>query len=399
MSRCGYHLDYGTTVKEQMLRAQSAEVEGLLDGLSHVCKLQAAMGKAIHWLASYVLTLGASERYHHSGSGGLLEHSLKLAGAAMREARSQFQAHHLRDELVFLAALWALFHDAGKRANCSLTCPTCHSPLRLETLEEFVNDHDIDIEEPLPYKPQEGGLHTRVSRRLLIAWMDDWMRFFSDDFLRLWREHMAGDLKEEMIWIESTVRKLNGVSGSQNRLQLHREHVFPLFLKGVPVRFPIAPYFYVLVAACLQRSAWKALPMGSAGVRGYLLPEFVMIDFDDDGDDLVKLMKTLYAQDHGGLRLRHFNKMALLRELESEGALRAPGRGKYALVRAHISFRTGYEYTSRFFLLRRVIDEFIILPFAEAIEGEVVFLGARPEGVPERIFLKGDHDAPQHPQG
>jgi hypothetical protein len=130
------------------------------------------------------------------------------------------------------------------------------------------------------------------------------------------------------------------------------------------------------------------LRRGNGYVVGYVLPEFVMIDFENDGDDLVKLMKTLYAKDHGALRLRHFNKMALVRELEAEGALRAPGRGKYALVRAHISFQTGYEYTSRFFLLRRVIDEFIILPFAEAIEGEVVFLGARPEGIPERLLMR-----------
>jgi hypothetical protein len=380
-------------VKEELLRAHAAEVEGLLAGLFQVCPLQVALGKAIEWLASYVLTLGASQRYHHSGSGGLLEHSLKLAGAASQEAGRRFQNHRLRDELVFLAALWGLFHDAGKRANCPLFCRTCNSSLGLETLEEFVNNHDVNVEEPLPYTPQEGGLHTCASRRLLIAWLDDWMRFFSDEFLVLWREHMAGDLKEEMIWIESTVRKLNGVSGSQNRLHLHREHVFPLFRNGVPERFPIAPYFYVLVAACLERSSLRALPQGSAWVRSYVLPEFVMIDFDDEGNDLVKLMKTLYAQDHGGLRLRHFNKMALLRELESEGALRTPGRGKYALVRAHVAFRNGYECTSRFLLLRRVIDEFTILPFAEAIEGEVVFLGARPEGVPERLVLGEDHRA------
>jgi hypothetical protein len=206
------------------------------------------------------------------------------------------------------------------------------------------------------------------------------------------------------VWIESTVQKLNGIAGVQNRLELHRRLVFPLFEKGAPVRFPITPYFYVLVAACLARAESRTLPSGDKNrhLCG-VLPDLVMIDIED-ADRLVALMKELYAQDHGSLRMRHFDKWKLVEELEREGALFAAGRGRNALVKARVEFRTGYDFSSRFLLLRRFIDGFCILPNAEPFEGRVVFLGARPDGFPERLILgrsnfsRGAMDASQDPQ-
>jgi hypothetical protein len=387
MSSCTTRSGRGTTLKNELLHTRAAAIRELLDCLDGVgSHFVRDVELAIPWFVSYVLTLGASGRHHHSGVGGLLDHSLRVACSASREARSRLQGHPFKNELTYMATLGGLFHDLGKRTNCALKCCRCGAPLGTGTLEDFLNWHEC-AGERLPYDPQEACLHTEASRRFFIEWLDRRFFMFPDEILRMVHNHYGGHRQEDLAWIDETVHKLNGSDGTENKLLVHREKILPLLAGGnAPDSFEIAPYFYVLVAAALHkldRHGMPRLKKGLGKIDYFVFPDFIALCFKDF-DTLLALIRHYYVDEHGELKRRDFKRWDLVDELYQEGALLAAGPGKQAPVKGRVTFKTG-EVTYPLILLRRSIDGLVILPGARLFPLPIVFEGPRPSGVPERF--------------
>ena len=389
MSTCTPYHGRGTVLKDELLLTRAEFIRELLGSLDIRSQFVKDIENAIPWFVSYVLTLGASGRHHHSGVGGLLDHSLQVACSASHEARSRFQDHPLKDEFVYMSALWGLFHDLGKRSSCILSCSRCGAELGTQTLEKFLNWHEFEVDR-LPYEPQENCLHTEASRRFFIEWLDRRFFMLSDEILRQVHNHYGGHRQEDLAWIDETVHKLNGSDGTQNKLQVHRDKILPLLANGnAPNEFEMAPYFYVLVAASLHKLVRLGMPpLSTKGIRKldyFVLPEFIALSFHDF-DTLLALMRYFYLEQHGELRRKDFKRWDLVGELYQEGALLAGGPGKRAIVKGRVIFRAvTFEPTYPLILLRRSIDGLLILPGAPLFPRPMVFEEPRPANVPERI--------------
>jgi hypothetical protein len=388
MSSCTPYTGRGTALKTELLHNRADLIRELLDSLDGLrYPFIRDVENAIPWFVSYVLTLGASGRHHHSGVAGLLDHSLRVACSASREARSRFQDHPHRDELVYMCALWGLFHDLGKRASCALKCSRCGTPLGTGTLEDYLNWHEW-AGERLPYEPQEACLHTEASRRFFIEWLDRRFFMLPDEILRMIHDHYGGHRQEDLSWIDETVHKLNGSDGTENKLQIHRERIIPSLANGnAPDSFEIAPYFYVLVASALHKFVRHGMPDIKKGFHRKIdycvFPEFIAISLKDF-DTLLALIRHYYLDQHGELKRRDFKRWDLVDELYREGALLALGPGKRTLSQGRVIFRT-FELTWPLILLRRSIDGLVILPGAPLFSLPIIFEGSRPPEVPERI--------------
>jgi hypothetical protein len=389
MSSCTPRPGRGTALKNELLQSRAGlirELVGSFDGIRS--QFVRDMELAIPWFVSYVLTLGASGRHHHSGVAGLLDHSLRVASSASREARSRFQDHPFKDALVYMATLWGLFHDLGKRTSCALKCSRCASPLGTGTLEEFLNWHEWGGER-LPYEPQESCLHTEASRRFFIEWLDRRFLMLPDEILRMIHSHYGGHPQDDLAWIDQTVHKLNGSDGTENKLQIHRDKILPLLADGnAPDAFEIAPYYYVLVAATLHKIVRHGMPgpaKGAGKLDYFVLPGFIGLNFADLGA-LLALMRHYYREQHGELRRKDFKRWDLVDELYREGSLLALGPGRRALVKGRVIIKAvTFEVPCSLVLLRRSIDGLVILPGAPLFSLPIVFEAPRPPGVPERF--------------
>jgi hypothetical protein len=386
---CSYDVTRGTRLRDELLGVHREKVEALISCFDrHPPALRKDIELAARSLAACVLTIGASRQDHHSGPGGLFEHSLQVATWTARETDRHFEGADFAyvHELVYLAVLWALLHDIAKRATSPIQCSRCDTPLGPETLEDFLNAHDVPLE-AIQYQPDEGWKHEEASSRYYYEWVHGRCSLLSPRTVKLVRLHPF-EPQEDLHWIESCVYKLNGRSGYLNRLEVNRNQIIPL-LKGTgsPERFPAQPFFYSLVTAVLHRIEHHGLQ--PKNVRYFLFGEFVAIEFDQGGEDLVTLMKELYHRDHGAMRDRRFKKWSLLYRLDWEAALWAPGRKRNALVKATITPRDGPAFSSRFMLFRRMIDELVVLWDGRKFKGEILFDGPRPAYLAERI-VSGD---------
>ena len=386
---CSYDTTRGTRIRDELLQAHREKIGALLSCFDrHPPALRKDIELAVKWLAACVLSIGASRQDHHSGVGGLFEHTVQVATWTARETARHFEGADLGcvDELVYLAVLLALLHDVAKRATSPIQCARCETPLGPETLEEFLNAHDVPLE-AIQYQPDEGWKHEEASSRYYDGWVHDRLSLLSPQTVKLIRLHPF-EPQEDLHWIESCVHKLNGRSGYLNRLEVNRNQIIPLLKgRGSPVRFPAPPFFYSIVTAVLHRIEHHGLD--SRNVRYFLFSEFVAIEFDEGGEDLVALMKELYHKDHGAMRDRRFKKWSLLYRLDGEAALWAPGRKRNAHVKASLTQRGGPPISSRFMLFRRVIDELVVLWDGRKFKGEILFDGPRPTYLAERI-VSGD---------